>query len=249
MQTFFDLLTLLASFVLAAAMLAVPINGVDHIRYRVRLKNVIRKIGLADLRIEKKRCKFGLAISYLADEGRKNTHLCRAYDRHFLLCEDEYSPTHFIYCGTDSSVEVVALTNEDIHHGGHPFYSRTFKNGVGTCLLCAIVTLIAVPYAIGKLLKWGILDRVAPLGPYVQQVAGNSAFLLKSIQIIVLAVAILCFVYLPLWAAVVTYRKLRYDAQISPYPICGACGYDLRGNDPNLCPECGTKDPVFAHPA
>ena len=33
------------------------------------------------------------------------------------------------------------------------------------------------------------------------------------------------------------------------HPICGACGYDLRGNDPNLCPECGTKDPVFAHPA
>ena len=89
MQTVYDVLTIPSAIFVAAVLLFVPLSFVAGIFNRIRMKRVLRELGFTNIKIEKKRCGYGLPISYVEHGTKKATVIRDAYGDHFQLCADK----------------------------------------------------------------------------------------------------------------------------------------------------------------
>ncbi|HNO80351.1 MAG TPA: hypothetical protein PKN33_20065 [Phycisphaerae bacterium] len=235
MQTFYDLLTIAIVFGLAGAMLYLPCWLIGRIRDRIGAKRILKGLGYTNLRVGLGIRGDGIPVAYMDSGTAKQAFVYAKSGFYFLATPDGDKLTHLITRRPDGSIESHELPDKNLIGGKVLHYCCKKNNSIGVSLFWAILALIATPV----ILKWPLENFVFVWINNLAGSVGRSPIMLKAVQVLYFAVALLFFVLIPMLLSVYVYRRLRYEKIFSWYPICKNCAYDLRGNVSANCPECG----------
>ncbi len=209
---------------------------VSRIGDRNRIRKFLRDSGFTPLgfeRIPGHENHDDYIVRFLAD-GKESESTFRTLDgRHFYIVTNDDTISHLVFFNNDGSTNLHEIPDADLLADQYLYYRRHKKNSIAYCIAVAFlamagsatVTMFAV-YASTGLMR----SILAGKGPFPS---------MDSIMLTAIAALVLLVILIPISCAIAAYRLMRFEAIISDTPICLECGYDLRGSETNICPECG----------
>jgi len=203
---------------------------------RKRIRRFLHEAGFTPLsfkRIQGHENHDDYIVRYLAD-GVETEAAFRTLDgHHFYIVTRDAEASHLVFFKKDGSTHLYQIPDANLDAGQYLYYRRYKKNNIAVCLANAALALVGSA-AVTMLVVYASMTLLRALSPSI-----GSSPTLDAIMLVIIAALVLLVILIPMFCAVAAYRLTRFESIISDTPICLNCGYDLRGNESNTCPECG----------
>ncbi|HNO80350.1 MAG TPA: hypothetical protein PKN33_20060 [Phycisphaerae bacterium] len=233
-----DSAIILASFLVLPIALGAPLLLIGWTRERTKIQRYMSERVAGDFRITLLKLGGGHRVRSANKNDVDQMFFRFIKGGHFYVYINSREPSELAYVKPDGTLRIYQLPDPRLDDGIQLHRHREIKHSVGASLLSALLTWF-LTIVFGVLVFAAYYKFTFLIGP--------SPFYSLIAPALFLEIVIIFLLLLPIWLAVIVFRRSRYKNIVTNNEICAQCGYDLTGNESGVCPECGSDSLMPLH--